>query len=110
MVGYRAVQSQASGETDLLTSNPDLEPAIAKRAPGEADLTDYDRAHLVTYLRLLDAASEDAPWHEVCRIVLRVDPDADEEAARATYESHLARARWMTASGHQHLLKTAGRA
>lgn len=104
------VQSQAWRETNLLTSNSDLEPAVAERAPVEADLTAYDRARLVTYLRLLDAASEDAPWQEVCRIVLRIDPEADEEAARASYDSHLARARWMTAAGYQHLLKTAGQA
>ena len=40
-------------------------PPIADIAPTQAQLTDYDRAQLATYLRLLDAASEgegEAPW------------------------------------------------
>ena len=49
-------------------------PPIADIAPTQAQLTDYDRAQLATYLRLLDAASEGAPWEEVARIVLDLDP------------------------------------
>ena len=42
-------------------------PPIAETAPTAAQVTDYDRAHLPTYLRLLDATSEGAPWEEVAR-------------------------------------------
>ena len=39
-------------------------------------MTDYDRAHLPTYLRLLDATSEGAPWEEVARDRARSRPRA----------------------------------
>jgi hypothetical protein len=51
-------------------------------------------AHLVTYLRLLDADAEGAAWQEVARIVLSLDVETD-----------LARAKWMTEQGYRHLLR-----
>lgn len=53
--------------------------------------TEYDEEHLVTYLRLLDAAKEGADWREVSRIVLHRDPDAEPDKARQAFDSHLAR-------------------
>jgi hypothetical protein len=47
-----------------------------------------------------------ADWKATTRDVLSVDPDADVEAARRIYESHLARARWMTRTGYRQLLHT----
>ena len=82
-----------------------LETAVAALAPSEAVLTGYDQAHAITYLRLLDAESEGADWREVARVVLGCDPDADAECSRETYDSHLARARWMTTNGYRHLLR-----
>jgi hypothetical protein len=58
---------------------------------------------LIAYLRLLDAAEDEANWKEVARIVLRRDPDADPATARRCWESHLARAEW-THTGHRLLL------
>ena len=81
-----------------------LSPAIADRAPVDASITAYDRAHLVTYLRLLDAAADDADWCEVARIVLQLDPEKEPERAHAIFWSHLERAQWMTRSGYRHLL------
>ncbi len=81
------------------------EPRIADRAPQVASLTAYDRAHLITYLRLLDADAEGASWEEVASIVLKLDPQQDRDHARAVWESHLERARWMTRSGYHHLLR-----
>jgi len=72
-------------------------------APSEPRLTDYDRAHLATYLRLLDAASAGAPWQEACRIVLGVDPAGEPERARRAHETHLARAIWLTEHGYREL-------
>ena len=46
---------------------PPRNPPLADAAPTESALTDYDRLHLVTYLRLLDAAAEGADWQEVDR-------------------------------------------
>jgi hypothetical protein len=83
---------------------PELEPPVADLAPNSSVLTGYDEQHLVTYLRLLDADAEGADWQEVARIVLRIDPELEPERARRAWDSHLARARWMTENGYRHLL------
>jgi hypothetical protein len=44
---------------------PPLDPDIADIAPSGSVLTSYDKEHLVTYLRLLDAHAEGADWREV---------------------------------------------
>ena len=85
--------------------NPPLDPDIANVAPTEPALTGYDQEHLVTYLRLLDADTEGADWREVARIVLHIDPDRDPDRARHSFDSHLARAKWMTEHGYRHLLR-----
>jgi hypothetical protein len=59
----------------------------------------------VTYLRLLDADAEGTDWTEVTRIVLRIDPFREPERARGAWESHLARAKWMTQHGYRDLLR-----
>ena len=84
---------------------PELDPDVANFAPDSHVLTGYDEAHLITYLRLLDAAEDEADWREVARIVLHIDPGTEPERARFAWESHLARARWMVASGYRHLLR-----
>ena len=84
---------------------PELEPPVADLAPNSSVLTGYDEQHLVTYLRLLDADAEGADWQEVARIVLRIDPELEPERARQAWDSHLARARWMTENGYRHLLQ-----
>lgn len=83
---------------------PRIDAPVFDVAPTDEALTDYDRLHLVTYLRLLDAAADGADPDEVARIVLRIDPDEEPERARRAHASHLARARWMTESGYRHLL------
>ena len=81
-----------------------LFPPTAVSAPEDETLTDYDREHLIVYLRLLDAAADDADWREVARLVLQLDPDTDAAGAHYTWDSHLRRARWMSQSGYRHLL------
>jgi type VI secretion system activator RovC-like protein len=83
---------------------PPLNPTVADSAPDEPALTSYDEQHAVTYARLLDAEADNADWHEVARIVLRVDPASEPERARNVYESHLARAKWVARHGYRHLL------
>ena len=83
---------------------PPLDPDVADTAPSGPVLTAYDEEHLVTYLRLLDADAEGADWREVARIVLHLDPDPESDRARRAFDSHLARARWMTEHGYQRLL------
>jgi hypothetical protein len=72
---------------------------VADAAPVEPFLTDYDKAHLVTYLRLLDADEEGADWREVAGIVLSLDVEKNPERTRQVWQSHLARAKWMTEIG-----------
>jgi hypothetical protein len=84
----------------------EISRTIADQAPNGAALTDYDRAHLPIYLRLLDAAEDGAGWEEASRIVLGIDPDAQPDRARRAHETHLARARWLTEHGYRDLLRT----
>jgi hypothetical protein len=74
------------------------------QAPDGPALTAYDDAHLVDYLRLLDADVDGANWREVAAVLFELDPDAEPERAQLMHASHLARARWMTEVGYAHLL------
>jgi hypothetical protein len=80
-------------------------PAFKDRPPESDKLTKYDERHLVTYLRLLDAAKEGADWREAISIIFRLDPERNPTRAKTIYDSHLARARWMTEQGYRHLLR-----
>ena len=90
---------------DRRKKSPQLGLPVSDSAPSDAILTGYDEQHLVTYLRLLDADAEGADWREVARIVLHIDPEREPERAKRAWESHLARARWMTEAGYRHLLR-----
>ncbi|WP_376702519.1 DUF2285 domain-containing protein [Mesorhizobium sp. ISC25] len=83
---------------------PLLDPDVADEAPTSPVLTGYNEERLLTYIRLLDAAAEDADWREVARIVLHIDPEKELERAFRAWETHLARARWMTTTGYKYLL------
>ena len=39
---------------------PQLNPQVADVAPTEAALTDYDKQHMITYMRVLDADQQGA--------------------------------------------------
>jgi len=85
---------------------PSVNPGpVADAAPTEPTLTDYDRRYLIVYMMLLDAVKDGADRDEIAREILQIDPVADADRALRAYESHLARARWMSAHGYQHLLK-----
>ena len=85
--------------------SPPLNPPVADAAPTDDILTCYDEQHLVTYLRLLDAAKEGADWQEVAMVVLQIDPLREPVRARRAWDTHLARAHWMTENGYRHLLR-----
>ena len=72
--------------------------------PWSDNITPYDEAHFITYLRLLDAQAEQADWRAVARIVLHRDPTAEPYWTRRCWEVHLKRAKWMTESGYRKLL------
>ena len=85
----------------------ELDPDVDDEAPDGPDVTPYDEAHFVTYLRLLDAKTDGAHWTEVARIVLHRDPDREEARSRRCFDSHMARAQWMTSRGYRRLLEQA---
>lgn len=90
----------------MMQPKPVLDPQqFADEPPISDTLTDYDHRMMVVYLRLLDAAAENADWREVARIVLKVDPDKEPARAKRMHETHLARARWMTEHGYRDLLR-----
>lgn len=70
-------------------------------APVSDLLTDYDRQHLKLYLRLLDAVADGATWEEAVEVLFGVSPCAEPERARRIFDSHLARAQWMTERGYK---------
>lgn len=82
-----------------MMQKPSLDPDVADSAPNEPALTAYDEQHVVTYIRLLQAEGEGADWREVARVVLHMDPEREPDRVRRTYQSHLARAKWMTEQG-----------
>jgi hypothetical protein len=84
---------------------PPLDPDVADLAPTDSVLTTYDEEHIITYLRLLDADAEAADWREVVQLVLHIDPRLEPDRARHAFDSHLARAKWMTEHGYRHLLR-----
>lgn len=86
-----------------MESQPDLHAIVADTAPTGEDLTPYDRQHLLTYLRLLDADAEGANWQEVARVVLKRDLRHNPETS-VCFFTHLTRARWMVSNGYGRLL------
>jgi hypothetical protein len=84
---------------------PLLNPDVADLAPDDPTLTVYDEQHAITYLRMLDAAIEGGDWREVSLTVLHIDPERDPDRARRAFESHLARAKWISNTGYRQLLR-----
>ncbi|WP_229169324.1 DUF2285 domain-containing protein [Bradyrhizobium altum] len=80
-------------------NGPPVDPDVANVAPNEPALTAYDEQHVVTYIRLLQAEGEGADWCEVARVVLHMDPEREPDRAQRAYQSHLARAKWVTEQG-----------
>ncbi|MGW1425740.1 DUF2285 domain-containing protein [Bradyrhizobium manausense] len=83
-----------------------LDPDMSETAPSDpAALTPYDHKHIFIYLRMLHANAEGADWRRVTEIVLQIDAELEPIRARRAYESHLARAKWMTEYGYKLLLR-----
>ena len=81
------------------------DPDVADVAPTDPVLTGYDEEHVITYLRMLDADAEGADWREVAQLVLKIYPELEHDRARRAFDTHLARAKWMTEKGYRHLLR-----
>lgn len=80
-------------------------PDYVDEPPTDEQITDYDRAHFKTYLRLLDADAEGADWQEAVEIIFGIDPGQEPDRALRVHSAHLARAHWMTERGYRHLLR-----
>lgn len=81
------------------------EIAFDNEPPQGETVTSYDERHFITYIRLLDAEEDGADWREAVAIIFGIDPAAEPVRAKAVYDNHMARARWMTKSGYKHLLR-----
>ena len=69
----------------MLDKNQDYGMANFQDSPPEsATLTEYDEAHLATYIRLLDAADEGADWQEAVQIIFGLDPPQQPARAKAS--------------------------
>jgi hypothetical protein len=74
-------------------------------APPESDqLTDYDRTHLTTYPFLLDWSAGRGDWRKATEQLFGEEIAADPFRAKKAYDTHLARAYWMTHTGYRLLL------
>lgn len=85
--------------------NPLPQAPIVDDVPWSDGLTAYDQAHLIVYLRLLDAEADGATADEMARVVLGIDPREEPHRAQRALASHLRRARWMTEHGFKRLLE-----
>ena len=76
---------------------------LRRLAPSDTTVTDYDRAHLQDYIRLLDARAADMSGDDMCKIILEIDPANDPEGTQETLRSHLERAAWMSSVGFRQI-------
>ena len=72
--------------------------------PVSDHLTDHDRAHFKTYLRVLDGVADGADPAEIARVVLDADMDRDPDRGYRLFEAYHARAVWMTKHGYRELV------
>lgn len=75
--------------------------------PNSDHLTDYDRAQLKLYARLLDAEADGATLSEIAHLLFGIDADDEPERARRVLDSHLVRAHWVADQGYRELLTNA---
>jgi hypothetical protein len=61
-------------------------------APSDAEVTDYDRKHIMLYYCLLDRKERRRDWRETVQAFFGVDAVREPERARRIYDSHLERA------------------
>jgi hypothetical protein len=78
-------------------------PTFQDKPPETSCVNPYDERHLVTYLRLLDASAENEDWREIVSVIFGLDATLEPDRAKTVYETHLARAKWMTESGYKDL-------
>lgn len=75
-----------------------MQPLDAIAPVGET-VSDYDRHNLLTYAELISADDAGVDWVDGASTILGRDPAIDPEATKLCWDSHLARARWITGAG-----------
>ncbi len=78
-------------------------PSLLDEVPWSENLTDYDNAHFTVYMRLLDAAADDASAEEMALLILDIDPQQEPSRAHKSVQSHLDRANWIAKTGYKEL-------
>lgn len=94
--GAKKKAMRKSGASNELT--------LVERAPSAKRLTAYDEAHLITYLRLLDANASGERGTGLLQIVLDDNPALSQLQAGRAVASHLKRALWISATGYRQFL------
>jgi hypothetical protein len=99
---FEQVDESDSGGVEWVVGS-EYPVGLRRLAPTDDVVTDYDRAHLQQYVRLLDARTQGVSTAEMCRQILEIDPAATAEEAEMTLKSHLDRAVWLTSVGFRQL-------
>jgi hypothetical protein len=60
--GLRLCDAHAALSSRTPMKTPPLDPHIADVAPAGPALTEYDKEHMITYMRVLDADQQGADW------------------------------------------------
>jgi hypothetical protein len=84
--------SHAFSRACAQSEDAELVQAFDDVAPSGAEVTDYDREHIMLYYCLLDRKERHRVWSETTRAFFAVDVAQEPERARRIYDSHLARA------------------
>ncbi len=84
---------------DMAMSRFDPLIALDREAPTAPTPTAYDRAHMLTYARLLDAEALGHDWHHAAAEILGSVLVSGPEATAQCWNSHLSRAHWLVERG-----------
>jgi hypothetical protein len=93
----------AEGSDRALAANSPIAAyaSVAEKVEFSDVITLYDRQHLVTYARLLDADRHGIDWREGAQIILLQDPETQPKRVWRCWDTHLARAKWIATTGFQ---------
>lgn len=80
---------------------------LADTPPESDSLTEYDRAQLKLYARLLDAEADGAKLSEIVLYLFGIDASREPSRAQRVHESHLKRAHWIAQQGYRELIRKA---
>jgi hypothetical protein len=99
---FEQLEESDSGGAEWYVGS-DYPGGLRQMAPNGEVVTDYDRAHLQHYVRLLDARRSGVTADDMCRLILEIDPVSDPHEAQRILQSHLDRAVWMSSVGFRQL-------